>query len=87
MYLYIIYFSFKQVNLNPLYQTAEVKACLAIGDVKALIMDEKLNDCNFYNILKNAVPEIETYDYNSHIASKALPLLETVIMFSEKPYK
>ncbi|XP_065205855.1 medium-chain acyl-CoA ligase ACSF2, mitochondrial-like [Planococcus citri] len=75
------------VNLNPLYEGPEVLACLNIGDVKAIIMDEKLSDRNFYDTLKSAIPEIQEHDYNTHITTKHAPLLKTVVMFSETPYK
>ncbi|XP_065224462.1 medium-chain acyl-CoA ligase ACSF2, mitochondrial-like [Planococcus citri] len=75
------------VNLNPLIEGPEVLACLNSGDVKAVIMDEKLNDRNFYDILKSVIPDILEHDYNTHITTKFAPLLETVVMCSETPYK
>ncbi|XP_065222001.1 medium-chain acyl-CoA ligase ACSF2, mitochondrial-like [Planococcus citri] len=75
------------VNLNPLFEAPEVLACLNIGDVKAILMDEQHNGRNFYDILKNAIPDIREHDYNTHITTKHAPLLKTVVMFSETTYK
>ncbi|XP_065222005.1 medium-chain acyl-CoA ligase ACSF2, mitochondrial-like isoform X2 [Planococcus citri] len=75
------------VNLNPLFEAPEVLACLNIGDVKAILMDEQNNDRNFYDILKNAIPDIQEHDCNTHIITKHAPLLKTVVMFSETAYK
>ncbi|XP_065221999.1 medium-chain acyl-CoA ligase ACSF2, mitochondrial-like isoform X2 [Planococcus citri] len=75
------------VNLNPLFESPEVLACLNAGDVKAVIMDEQHNGRNFYDILKKAIPNIQEHDYNTHITTKHAPLLKTVVMFSETTYK
>lgn len=75
------------MNLSPLYESFEMLGCLKGSDVKALIMDEKLNDRNFYHVLKIIVPEMEDHDYNTHITNKNVPLLKTVIMLCDKPYR
>ncbi|XP_065221994.1 medium-chain acyl-CoA ligase ACSF2, mitochondrial-like [Planococcus citri] len=75
------------VNLNPLFEGAEVVDCLNASDVKAIIMDEQHYGRNFYNILKSVIPEIQEHDYNTHITTKRAPLLKTVVMFSETGYK
>lgn len=71
------------MNLNPLYEATELKSCLLKSKVKALIMDENLNNRDFYSILKKAVPEIEDYDYQSQIMSEEIPSLQSVVIISQ----
>ncbi|XP_065202713.1 medium-chain acyl-CoA ligase ACSF2, mitochondrial-like [Planococcus citri] len=75
------------VNLNPLYQTAELLTCLEQADVDALIMDDQLGDHNFYNILKRGIPDVEKYDNNVHITNEVVPSLKTIIVMSKQSFK
>lgn len=50
-------------------------------------MDEELGNRRFYDVLKSVVPEVSEFESNTHITSKAAPMLHTVVMFSEKSYR
>ncbi len=76
-----------QVNLNPLFEEAELRSCLALSDTKALILRETTPDRSFYAILNKVVLEISESDYQSPISSKTLPSLSIIIAISEKKLK
>lgn len=73
--------------MNPLYKGSELKSCLLKADVKALIMNEKLDDHDFYEILREAIPEVDDYGYRKLIQSKEIPLLHLVVIISSHDYR
>ncbi|XP_015374859.1 PREDICTED: acyl-CoA synthetase family member 2, mitochondrial-like [Diuraphis noxia] len=71
------------VNINPAYQSDEVKHTLTLADVKCLLVLEKFKTQNYPQILEKVDPDIWKRPSNTPIKSKVLPTLKSVIFDSE----
>lgn len=74
------------VGINPAYQIPEVKYALNKVGVKALIAAESYRSTNYYEMIKQIVPELES-SYAGNIASSKVPSLSAVIMKSNSGNK
>ncbi|XP_025420128.1 acyl-CoA synthetase family member 2, mitochondrial [Sipha flava] len=71
------------VNINPAYQSDELKYSANLVGIKCLVALEKFKSQNYPKILENVDPEIFKQPTNSPIKSKMLPTLETVVFITE----
>ncbi|XP_043855481.1 medium-chain acyl-CoA ligase ACSF2, mitochondrial isoform X2 [Dromiciops gliroides] len=71
------------VSVNPAYQSQELKFCLRKVGCKAIVFPTKFKTQNYYNILKQICPELDTCSPGA-LRSKKLPDLTTVIMLDSK---
>ncbi|XP_025203104.1 acyl-CoA synthetase family member 2, mitochondrial-like [Melanaphis sacchari] len=72
------------VNINPLYMKNELHHCLSKVDAKMLIALEFHPNQNYYELLKNIVPEIAQQPYGKPVTTRHLPNLEFIVMNTEK---
>jgi len=84
VYTYIIYF---QVNINPAYQSDELKHTLTLAEVKCLLTLEKFKTQNYPEILEKIDSEIWKRPPNTLVNSKVIPTLKSVIFDSENQIK
>ncbi|XP_050435536.1 medium-chain acyl-CoA ligase ACSF2, mitochondrial-like isoform X3 [Adelges cooleyi] len=71
------------VNINPLYLSRELYHCLDKVDAKMLIAFENNPGQDYYQLLKNIVPEIEQQPHGKPVTSRHLPHLEFIVMNTE----
>ncbi|XP_026809191.1 acyl-CoA synthetase family member 2, mitochondrial-like isoform X1 [Rhopalosiphum maidis] len=71
------------VNVNPAYQSDELKHSLTLAEVKCLVTIEKFKTQNYPEILEKVDPDIWKRPPNTPVKSKILPTLESVIFYSE----
>ncbi|XP_036613151.1 medium-chain acyl-CoA ligase ACSF2, mitochondrial [Trichosurus vulpecula] len=71
------------ISVNPAYQSQELKFVLEKVGCKALVFPTKFKTQNYYNILKEICPELETCSPGA-LRSKKLPDLTTVIILDSK---
>ncbi|XP_072502761.1 medium-chain acyl-CoA ligase ACSF2, mitochondrial isoform X2 [Notamacropus eugenii] len=71
------------ISVNPAYQSQELKFVLKKVGCKALVFPTKFKKQNYYNILKEVCPELETCSPGA-LRSKKLPDLTTVITLDSK---
>ncbi|KAL5241656.1 hypothetical protein ACI65C_009066 [Semiaphis heraclei] len=71
------------VNVNPAYQSDELKHSLTLAEVKCLVTLEKFKTQNYPKILEKVDPDIWKRPPNTPVKSKMLPTLESVIFDSE----
>lgn len=76
-----------QVNINPAYQSDELKHSLTLVGVKCLITLESFKTQNYVEILERVDPDIWKRPPNTPVKSKVLPTLETVILNSDNRIK
>ncbi|XP_027850755.2 medium-chain acyl-CoA ligase ACSF2, mitochondrial-like [Aphis gossypii] len=74
------------VNINPAYQSDELKHSLTLAEVKCLIIIEKFKTQNYPEILEKVDPEIWKRPPNTPVKSKTLPMLKSVIFDSENSF-
>ncbi|XP_068923636.1 medium-chain acyl-CoA ligase ACSF2, mitochondrial isoform X2 [Petaurus breviceps papuanus] len=67
------------ISVNPAYQSQELKFVLKKVGCKALVFPTKFKTQNYYNILKEICPELETCSPGA-LRSKMLPDLTTAII-------
>ncbi|KAL4113744.1 hypothetical protein QTP88_017321 [Uroleucon formosanum] len=72
------------VNINPLYMKNELHHCLSKVDGKMLIALEFQQKENYYELLKNIVPEIAQQPHGKPVTTRHLPNLEFIVMNTEK---
>uniref|UniRef100_A0A914Z375 Medium-chain acyl-CoA ligase ACSF2, mitochondrial n=1 Tax=Panagrolaimus superbus TaxID=310955 RepID=A0A914Z375_9BILA len=79
------------VNINPAYQSNELRFALHKVEVKALITPPKHKSSNYYRTLCEIIPEMTAAPIGiGKIKSKDLPELKHIILFKpeeNKPYK
>ncbi|XP_050435531.1 medium-chain acyl-CoA ligase ACSF2, mitochondrial-like isoform X2 [Adelges cooleyi] len=71
------------VNINPLYMSRELHHCLEKVDAKMLIAFENNPAQDYYQLLKNIVPEIEQQPHGKPVTTRHLPHLEFIVMNTE----
>ncbi|XP_060838688.1 medium-chain acyl-CoA ligase ACSF2, mitochondrial-like [Rhopalosiphum padi] len=71
------------VNINPAYQSDELKHTLILAEVKCLLTLEKFRTQNYPEILEKIDSDIWKRPSNTPIKSKTIPMLESVIFDSE----
>ena len=71
-----------QVNINPAYQPQELLYCLNKVGVKAIIAAERFKTQDYFNILEQVVPELESAVLEK-VESEAVPSLSRVVMMGE----
>ncbi|XP_051850281.1 medium-chain acyl-CoA ligase ACSF2, mitochondrial [Antechinus flavipes] len=71
------------VSVNPAYQSEELKFVLKKVGCKALVFPSTFKTQNYYDILKQICPELETCSAGA-LRSKNLPELTTVIVLDSK---
>uniref|UniRef100_A0A7N4NTG4 Medium-chain acyl-CoA ligase ACSF2, mitochondrial n=1 Tax=Sarcophilus harrisii TaxID=9305 RepID=A0A7N4NTG4_SARHA len=71
------------VSVNPAYQSQELKFVLKKVGCKALVFPTTFKTQNYYDILKQICPELETCSAGA-LRSKNLPELTTVIVLDSK---
>ncbi|KAI5747804.1 hypothetical protein M8J77_018667 [Diaphorina citri] len=76
------------VNMNPALQSPEVLYRLNKVDANAILMtDETFKTQNYYELIRNVVPELSTTPANSTVVSQNVPSLTHVIINSEQNLK
>lgn len=75
------------MNVNPAYQSDELKHSLTLAEVKCLVTLEKFKTQNYPKILEKVDPDIWKRPPNTPVKSKMLPTLESVIFDSENRLK
>ncbi|XP_041456369.1 medium-chain acyl-CoA ligase ACSF2, mitochondrial-like isoform X2 [Lytechinus variegatus] len=73
------------VNLNPAYQAKDIEYALRKVGVKVLVAARPFKIQNYYNILNEVCPELETSSPGT-LKSKRLPDLKSIIMMGEEPH-
>lgn len=72
------------VNLNPALQSPEVANLLRKIDANAILMtEETFKTQNYYELMKNIVPELGSTPHNNTVVSHNIPTLTHVIINSE----
>ncbi|KAL4143266.1 hypothetical protein QTP88_005619 [Uroleucon formosanum] len=71
------------VNINPAYQSDELKHTLTLADVKCLLTLENFKTQNYPEILEKIDSDIWKRPPNTPVNSKVLPTLKSVIFDSE----
>ena len=74
------------MNVNPSYQPNELRYALNKVGIRALIAAESFKNRNYFDILSEAVPEMNQQK-GSTIDSRTVPSLKSVIMISEDHIK
>ncbi|XP_064473575.1 medium-chain acyl-CoA ligase ACSF2, mitochondrial-like isoform X2 [Ornithodoros turicata] len=69
------------VNVNTAYKVPELEYCLAKIDCRALVISDKFARQDYYHMLLEIAPELET-SVAGELRSSRLPLLKHVIMMS-----
>lgn len=70
--------SINQVHINPAYQTRELLYCLNKVGVKCVVIAEQFKTSNYYEMMVQVCPEIESSDPGK-IQAKAAPSLTSVV--------
>lgn len=71
-------------SANPAYKVQEMEYCMKKVGMKAVVMEESYRSQNYYEIMKNIVPEMSKCASGGSVQSKKLPLLSYVIMETDK---
>ncbi|KAL4143270.1 hypothetical protein QTP88_005621 [Uroleucon formosanum] len=71
------------VNVNPAYQSDELKHSLTLAGVKCLLTLENFKTQNYPEILEKADADIWKRPPNTPVKSKKFPMLKSVIFYSE----
>ena len=74
------------VNINPAYQPQELLYCLNKVGVKAVVSAERFKTQDYFSILKEVVPELESATSET-VVSQSVPSLSRVVMMGETPRK
>ena len=74
------------VNINPAFQTDDLKYSLNQVEVKALIMPEKFSHSNYVDIVRHLVPTLG-HDNTTIVKSEQVPNLEKIIVCGHKKHK
>ena len=74
------------VNINPAYQPQELLYCLNKVGVKAVVSAERFKTQDYFSILKQVVPELESATSET-VVSKSVASLSRVVMMGETPRK
>ncbi|KIH49892.1 hypothetical protein ANCDUO_20032 [Ancylostoma duodenale] len=79
-----------QVNINPSYQSEELRFALGKVDIKALITPPGFKKSNYYQSVKDVIPEIGLRPPGrSDVSSSCFPVFRHLIIFGDpedKPY-
>ena len=70
------------VNINPAYQPQELLYCLNKVGVKAIVAAERFKTQDYFSILEQVVPELESAVLEK-VESDAVPSLSRVVMLGE----
>jgi len=70
------------VNINPAYQPQELLYCLNKVGVKAIVAAERFKTQDYFSILEQVVPELESAVLEK-VESEAVPSLSRVVMMGE----
>lgn len=70
------------VNINPAYQPQELLYCLNKVGVKAIVAAERFKTQDYFSILEQVVPELESAVLEK-VESAAVPSLSRVVMLGE----
>lgn len=70
------------MGVNPAYQVPELEYALNKVGVKALVMAESFRTRNYYNVLKELIPELSG-SVPGKLKSSRVPSLKTVIIDCE----
>ena len=70
------------VNINPAYQPQELLYCLNKVGVKAIVAAERFKTQDYFSILEQVVPELESAVLEK-VESGAVPSLSRVVMMGE----
>ncbi|XP_033742151.1 medium-chain acyl-CoA ligase ACSF2, mitochondrial-like [Pecten maximus] len=73
------------VNVNPQYKEQELEFALSKVTCKAIIVSEKFKDQNYYEILRDVVPELRS-STPGDIKSHRLPSLKILITMGDNSY-
>lgn len=71
------------VNINPAYQSSELKYALSKVGCKGIVTASKFKSSNYIDILNEVVPEAKS-SRPGHISSKDLPELKTLIRIDDE---
>ncbi|GMR34835.1 hypothetical protein PMAYCL1PPCAC_05030 [Pristionchus mayeri] len=75
---------FVQVNINPSYQSEELRFALEKVAVRCLITPRSHKKSNYYRTLKDIIPNLASAKPGSgHVKCRNLPDLEHIVMFGE----
>ena len=74
------------VNINPAFQTDDLKYSLNQVEVKALIMPEKFSHSNYVDIVRHLVPTLG-HDNTTIVKSEQVPNLEKIIVCGHTAFK
>lgn len=72
--------------MNPSYQPSELRYALNKVGIRTLIAAESFKNRNYFDILSEAVPEMNQQN-GPTIESRTVPNLKSVIMISEEHIK
>lgn len=72
-----------QVNINPAYQSDELKHSLTLVGVKCLLAIETFKTQNYPEIIERIDRDIWKRPPNTPVGSRVLPFLETVVFDSK----
>lgn len=75
------------VGLNPAYQTPELEYCVEKVGMKAIVAPESYKTQNYYDMMTKIVPEMLEVGVGKKIKSEKHPLMETVIIDTDKKLK
>lgn len=70
-----------------MYESPEIKSSLDQADVKAVVIGDTLNEKNYYEVMKNVIPEIINYNSGNEFISRDLPYLKMIIVMSQNHYR
>ena len=74
------------VNINPAFQTKDLKYSLELVGVKALVMPESFSKSHYVSILRNIIHN-HGHDGSFEVKWKELPDLKRVIIWDHKKHK
>ena len=72
------------VTINPAYRASELEYVLDQSDAAALFLTEGVGGADFLEILRGAVPELES-SRNGEVSSGKLPFLRHVVLMGGEP--
>ncbi|RCN46728.1 AMP-binding enzyme [Ancylostoma caninum] len=76
------------VNINPCYQSEELRFALGKVGIKALITPPSFKKSNYYDSLRDVIPEISLWlPGRSGISSSCFPTFRHLIIFGDPEYK
>lgn len=74
-----------QVNVNPMYKSADLAYAIGKVGVKALIASPSFKKHDYYSILRDILPELEnTFHNHGSIYTNKFPHLKHLIIFDKE---